>query len=105
MRENIVIVGGGPVGVTLALALAQADVKATLLEARARGAFYPDGRALALSYGTKMILERLGVWAQVAPKVTPINTIHISQKGSFGRTVLKAQEHALPSLGYVVSYG
>ncbi|MDX1914740.1 MAG: FAD-dependent monooxygenase [Methylophilus sp.] len=105
MRENIFIVGGGPVGVTLALALAQAGVKATLLEARAKGAAYPDGRALALSYGTKMILERLGVWAKVAPKVTPINTIHISQKGSFGRTVLKAHEHALPALGYVVSYG
>jgi 2-octaprenyl-6-methoxyphenol hydroxylase len=105
MIENLVIVGGGPVGVTLALALAQQGVKATLLEARAKGAGYPDGRALALSYGTKLILERLGVWATVMDKATPIEKIHVSQKGSFGRTVLKAQEHDLPALGYVVSYG
>jgi 2-octaprenyl-6-methoxyphenol hydroxylase len=105
MSESIVIVGGGPVGTTLALALAKKGINATLLEARAKGAAYPDGRALALSYGTKVILERLGVWDKVISKITPINTIHISQKGSIGRTVLKAQEHDLPSLGYVVSYG
>jgi 2-octaprenyl-6-methoxyphenol hydroxylase len=105
MREGIVIVGGGPVGTTLALALAKKAVNATLLEARTKGAAYPDGRALALSYGTKMILERLGVWEKVACKATPINTIHVSQKASIGRTVLKAHEHGLPSLGYVVSYG
>jgi 2-octaprenyl-6-methoxyphenol hydroxylase len=105
MSQAVVIIGGGPVGSTLALALAQKGVKATLLEARAKGAAYPDGRALALSYGTKVILEGLGVWDKVASKVTPINTIHISQKGSFGRSLLKAHEHDLPSLGYVVSYG
>ncbi len=104
-HQGNVIVGGGPVGATLALALAQKGVAATLLEARAKGVGYPDGRALALSYGTKMILERLGVWDALVPKVTAINTIHVSQKGSLGRSVLKAHEHDLPSLGYVVSYG
>jgi 2-octaprenyl-6-methoxyphenol hydroxylase len=105
MSDSIVIIGGGPVGTTLALALAQKGVKAVLLEARAKGGAYPDGRALALSYGTKLILERLGVWDRILSKVTPINTIHISQKGSLGRSILKAHEHHLPSLGYVVSYG
>jgi 2-octaprenyl-6-methoxyphenol hydroxylase len=105
MSEGIVIIGGGPVGTTLALALAQKGVKTILLEARAKGGAYPDGRALALSYGTKLILERLGVWDKILSKVTPINTIHISQKGSLGRSILKAHEHHLPSLGYVVSYG
>lgn len=105
MSEPVVIVGGGPVGATLALTLAQKGVAATMLEARAKGAAYPDGRALALSYGSKMILQRLGVWSEIASKVTAINTIHISQKGSFGRSVLKAEEHDLPALGYVVSYG
>jgi 2-octaprenyl-6-methoxyphenol hydroxylase len=105
MSEGIVIIGGGPVGTTLALALAQKGVKTILLEARAKGGAYPDGRALALSYGTKLILERLGVWDKILSKVTPINTIHISQKGSLGRSILKAHQHHLPSLGYVVSYG
>jgi 2-octaprenyl-6-methoxyphenol hydroxylase len=105
MSEGIGIIGGGPVGTTLALALAQKGVKTILLEARAKGGAYPDGRALALSYGTKLILERLGVWDKILSKVTPINTIHISQKDSLGRSILKAHEHHLPSLGYVVSYG
>lgn len=102
---NIMVIGGGPVGATFALSLAQQGIASTILEARPKGAAYPDGRALALSYGTKMILEKLGVWANIVDKTTAINTIHISQKGSFGRSVLKAHEHQLPSLGYVVSYG
>jgi 2-octaprenyl-6-methoxyphenol hydroxylase len=102
---GIVIVGGGPVGATVALALAKQGIASTLLEARSQGAAYPDGRALALSYGSKLILERLGVWQAIAPKATPINTIHISQKGSFGRSILRAHEHQLPALGYVVAYG
>jgi 2-octaprenyl-6-methoxyphenol hydroxylase len=105
MSNAVVIVGGGPVGATLALALAQKGIAATMLEARNKGAAYPDGRALALSYGSKMILQTLGVWDDIAPKATEINTIHISQKGSFGRSILKAYQHGIPSLGYVVSYG
>ncbi len=105
MSEDIVIVGGGPVGATLALTLAQKGIAATMLEAREKGAAYPDGRALALSYGSKLILQRLGVWSDIAHKVTAINSIHISQKGSFGRSILKAEHYDLPALGYVVAYG
>lgn len=103
--KNLVIIGGGPVGSTLALALAKAEIHAVVLEARASGYGYPDGRALALSYGSKMILEELGVWSSLAQKATAIDTIHVSQKGSFGRALLKAEDHDLPALGYVVSYG
>jgi len=104
-QTEIVIVGGGPVGTTLALALQSQGIAATMLEARARGASHQDQRALALSYGTRLILERLGIWDQLEPKATAINTIHISQRGSFGRSRLKAQDHGLPALGYVLAYG
>ncbi|WP_020183936.1 FAD-dependent monooxygenase [Methylotenera sp. 1P/1] len=103
--DAIVIVGGGPVGLALALALQQKAIPFKVLEARPQGAAHQDTRALALSYGTKLILERLGVWAQVEPHATAIQTIHISQRGGLGRTKLQAQEHQLPALGYVVSYG
>ncbi|EUJ09855.1 Ubiquinone biosynthesis hydroxylase, UbiH/UbiF/VisC/COQ6 family [Methylophilaceae bacterium 11] len=103
--DTIVIVGGGPVGLALALALQQKAIPFKVLEARPQGAAHQDTRALALSYGTKLILERLGVWAQVEPHATAIQTIHISQRGGLGRTKLQAQEHQLPALGYVVSYG
>lgn len=103
--SDITIVGGGPVGSVLALALQVNNFKVTILEARAKGASHHDQRALALSYGSRVILEQLGVWSKLETKATAINTIHISQKGSFGRTKLDAKEHNQPALGYVVAYG
>lgn len=101
----ILIIGGGPVGLSLALSLQQKNIPFKVLEARTQGASHHDQRALALSYGTKQILDTLGVWAQVATKATAINTIHISQRGGWGRAKLHAHEHQLPALGYVLSYG
>lgn len=106
-QENtpVVIVGGGPVGLVLALSMQQQGLPVKVLEARKQGAAYQDKRALALSYGSKIILEKLGVWSDVAVNATAINTIHVSQRGSVGRSKLQAEEHDLPALGYVVSYG
>lgn len=105
MNKPIVIVGGGPVGATLALLLARKGLAVTVLEARKQGAAYAESRALALSYGSKRILEKLGVWANLATKATAINTIHVSQKGSFGRSQLHAHDYQQEALGYVLSYG
>ncbi len=104
-EQDMLIVGGGPVGATLALALQLKGINATVLEARGRGAAHQDQRALALSYGSILILERLGLWDELEPKATAINTIHVSQRGSLGRSLLKAEEHGQPALGYVLSYG
>ncbi len=68
MADDIVIVGGGPVGSVLALALQQQKVPFTMLEARAKGASHNDKRALALSYGSRLILEKLNVWHAVEAK-------------------------------------
>lgn len=104
-EQDMLIVGGGPVGATLALGLQLKGINATVLEARARGAAHQDQRALALSYGSILILQRLGLWDELQPKATAINTIHVSQRGSLGRSLLKAEEHGQPALGYVLSYG
>src|SRR3546814_10244889 len=103
--HNILIVGGGPVGSMLALALNQKGIPSTILEARGAGASHRDQRALALSYGSRLILERLGLWEMLASQATPINTIHVSQRGSLGRARLRAEDHGQQALGYVVSYG
>ena len=92
-------------GSALALALQQQNVPFTMLEARLGGASHSDTRALALSYGSRLILEKLGVWAAVEAKATAINTIHISQRGGLGRTKLTAAEHNMPAIGYVLPYG
>jgi len=102
---GILIIGGGPVGATLALSLRARGIPSTLLEARPQGASHQDHRALALSCGTRVILQRLGLWQELAAEATAINTIHISQRRSFGRTLLKAKDQGQEALGYVLSYG
>ena len=102
MNYDIVIIGGGPVGSALALALKHSNLRVCVLEARSAAAS-SDVRALALSYGSRLLLERLGVWNQLQ-QVSAISTIHISQKQSFGRAVLRAEELHVPDLGYVLPY-
>lgn len=107
MLRDLVIVGAGPVGATLALALADSGIDALALDARAEGAIGRGDRSLALSHGARLIFERLGVWSAVAAApgaVTPITAIDISQRGGFGHARLDAAEQGLPALGYVVSY-
>ena len=104
-NRDIVIVGGGPVGMVLSLLLAKQNIGSTVLEVRKRGAANQDTRALALSFGTRRILEKLGVWQALAPHATAINKIHVSQKGSIGRSLLQAQDYRQEALGYVLSYG
>ncbi|HEY3180933.1 MAG TPA: FAD-dependent monooxygenase [Casimicrobiaceae bacterium] len=107
MLHDLVIVGAGPVGATLALALRDADLDIAVLDSRAEGTPYRSDRSLALSHGARLILERLDIWPRLAATrdvVTPITSIDISQAGGFGTTQLMASDHDIPALGYVVSY-
>lgn len=101
-RVDIAIVGGGPVGMTLALALADSAHRVKLIDRHARGAWASDPRALALSHGSRQLLEHQLAWNAAA--ATPIHDIHISQRGGFGRTVIDHQECGVPALGYVMRY-
>jgi 2-octaprenyl-6-methoxyphenol hydroxylase len=102
-QTDVLIRGMGPVGATLALALRGCALRVAVVDrpspaqARAR-AFRP----LALSYASRLILERIGVWHRLAP--TPIERVHVSQQGGFGRTLLEAADAGVPALGYVVEY-
>ena len=80
-HSDIVIAGGGPVGATLALLLADSSFSVQLIEARADLSRPLHRRTLALSYGSRVILERLGVWATLRD-VTPITTVHTSAQAS-----------------------
>ena len=86
-----------------ALALKLHGVNAEVFEARERAAVARDARVLALSDGARQILDWLGVWSGL--RATPIETIHISQRGGFGRTCLRAAEHEVKSLGWVLPAG
>jgi len=100
--KPVLIVGAGPVGAVCALALQQQGIDAHVLEAQPADARV-DTRTLALSYGSRLILDRLGVW-DTLEDVTPITRIHISQRGALGRARLSADEIKVPALGYVLPY-
>ena len=101
--HDLLIVGAGPVGLALALALKDAGLDIVLADARTREAVSRDPRDLALAHGTRLTLQRLGVWE--ALPTTAIQHIHISHQGGLGRTLIDAAEHELPALGYVSSAG
>lgn len=101
----VAIIGGGLAGMTLALALRRHGIGARIFDARPRGAARHDPRALALSHGSQQTFEWLGLWPQIAAAATPIATVHISQRGGFGRTRITATEQGVPALGQVVAIG
>lgn len=108
---DVAIVGGGLTGSSLALSLARLRNAAgeapriLLLEARAFGhAPHPafDGRALALAQGTQQALAALDLWAAFAPHAAAIRSVHVSDRGHYGRVLLTADELGLPALGQVI---
>lgn len=94
---DVAIAGGGPVACALALALSQSPVSV----ARVGGETEAADRPIAISHGSRLIMERLEAWTEIPN--TPIETVHVSRQG-FGRTVMRASEHGLPALGYVAPY-
>jgi 2-octaprenyl-6-methoxyphenol hydroxylase len=98
---DVLIAGGGPVGAALAAGLRASGVEVLLVEA----ALEPAGgfRPIALSHGSRLVLESIGVFG--AMRATPIETIHVSQAGGFGRTLIRREELGVPALGYVLDSG
>ena len=102
-RHELLIVGAGPVGLALALFLKDSGIDVALVDARTRDAAAQDPRTLALAHGSHLTLRKLGVWDELG--ATPIKTIHISQQGSLGRTLLQADDYDIPAMGYVATAG
>jgi len=98
---DILILGAGPVGCTLALALEGSAHRVRVVDPQAGGSL-PAFRPIALSHASRLILERVGAWG--AFPVTPIASIHVSQAGAFGRARLQAREAGVTALGYVTQY-
>src|SRR5215469_2888524 len=99
---DILIVGGGLVGASLAIALDSSGLRVALAEAvPPRVDLQPsyDERNLALARTTVNALEALGVWAHCGVKATPIRKIHVSRQGEFGTVRLDAAKHGVDAFG------
>ncbi|MEM1141936.1 MAG: FAD-dependent monooxygenase [Pseudomonadota bacterium] len=111
-RHTIIISGGGLVGLSVALLLAEGlppSVRIHVLESRGRapandrescaGNF--DARSTALSYSTYQIYEQINVWRKLAPLLAPIKSIHVSRRNRFGSSQLHAVDQGWDALGWV----
>lgn len=112
MQQEVIIVGGGMVGLSLALMLAKANIGVKLLEAikypnydDANLAPYHssfDARNSALSRRSVQIYQELGLWNALQEHATPILEVHITEQGSFGKARLKAEQEKVESFGQVI---
>jgi len=102
---DVAICGAGPAGMALAALLAKRGIPAhriALIDAKTLAQSSADPRSLALSWGSRQILEDIGAWPVAG---TAINEIHVSRRGQFGRSMITSTEQGVPALGYVTRYG
>ena len=102
---DVLVVGGGAVGSSLACALAELPLDIVLVEAlEARKLKQPgfDARVTALANGSQQILAALGLWRDLKGYTEAIRYIHISERGRFGVARIAAADEGVPALGYTV---
>jgi 2-octaprenyl-6-methoxyphenol hydroxylase len=104
VAEDVVVVGGGLVGASLAIALGPSGKRVTLIEAAAPPQSAPvwDEREIALNVVSRRIYQGLGVWDRLAAEATPILATHISERGRFGVARFTAEEAGEAALGWNV---
>ena len=103
---DVAVAGGGAIGAALACALADSGARVLLADpwfdaAEPSPAFAP--RPIALALATQRVLASLGVWEDLAPGATPIESIHVSEAGRFGAARLEAAECGVGRFGSVVA--
>lgn len=111
---DIVIAGGGMVGASLALQLShhsQQQLRILVVEsfpitakpvATSSYDSVFDARSTALSYSSQLILQPLGVWPMLQQHFAAINSIHVSERGRLGSTIMRPEDVNWPALGCVI---
>jgi 2-octaprenyl-6-methoxyphenol hydroxylase len=101
---DLTIVGGGIVGLTLAVALQESGIKVALVESSPRQAALQKRRAYAVTLMSGRILDGLGIWEQVLPKITTFKTIRLADANCKAVVNLTPQDLGTPELGYVAEH-
>ncbi|GAM65743.1 2-octaprenyl-3-methyl-6-methoxy-1,4-benzoquinol hydroxylase [Vibrio ishigakensis] len=102
---DLAIVGGGMVGLTLALALKDTDMRIAIIEGAETKEISdePASRVSALSRASERILQRLGAWDNIAQhRCTPYNQMQVWEKDSFAKIEFTANDVLQDNLGYIV---
>jgi len=102
---DILIVGGGMVGASLACALGDSGLSVAVIEAMplandAQPSY--DDRGLVISPASQRIFTGIGLWPELIAEACPIEHIHVSERGGFGITRLQAADMGVAALGHIV---
>ncbi len=102
---DILIVGAGIVGSSLALALSALPLRIALIEQfpfNSLEATLPRSKPMALNFASLQILQALKVWPALKSYTNPIYRVHVSQQGYFAQLKMSAEELGVPQLGAVI---
>ena len=111
-EQQVLIAGGGHVGLSFALLLANQGIASTLLEKNSypiispnddsQRSHYLDSRNTALSRRTVQIYQEIGLWDELQSHACRIDAVQISEQGSFGRAQLNKKDEQVESFGQVM---
>lgn len=107
IETEVVIVGGGLVGMAMALSLAQENISSLLIEAQDTSNLttesHFDDRTLVINPASLKFWQALKLWSLIEPHSTVINQVHVSNQGHFGMVNFDKNELKVPQLGHVVA--
>lgn len=111
-EQNVIIAGGGHVGLSFALLLAAQGIASTIVERNkypklspkedAKRTHYLDSRNTALSRRTVQIYQEINLWDQLQSQACRIDSVQVSEQGSFGYAQLNKEEEKVESFGQVM---
>ncbi|MEI8295144.1 MAG: UbiH/UbiF/VisC/COQ6 family ubiquinone biosynthesis hydroxylase [Alphaproteobacteria bacterium] len=102
--QRVIIIGGGLVGATTAIALAQQGVPVTIIDNQAPSPNQNlDGRTTAVSYGSKLIFDNLGLWPLLAAHASPILQIRVFEEGSPWQVAYDSQTIGNHPMGFIIA--
>ncbi|MFU2509732.1 FAD-dependent monooxygenase [Pseudoalteromonas sp. ASV78] len=105
-QVQVCVVGGGCVGLTLALGLAKANISVVVIDAAAKQTLPGDDYALrvsALSLASQGLFESLNVWPEIiAQRARAYTHMDVRDQDSFGKIAFNSADLDLPQLGHIV---
>lgn len=107
-KKRLLISGAGPIGLSFALGLKDSSLDIVVVDQKKRPTdtlLEQDTRMIALSHRSVKFLESINIWQALKPFATPIESVHISEKGYATKVELFASEHDLQDFGALIPMG